>query len=111
MSRTCDVLEDCHAVRRFVHAGGVAVADVADRPGSVPGCLPPAWNMPMMDGMAFPRAPREEFGQHSPSVAFRTTENDIGQIEAAISNGAGKHVMKRYDEDNRTGEFAQVGLL
>ena len=68
-------------------------------------------NMPVMNGLEFLIALRREFGPDNPPVVFCTTENDIGHIEQAITNGAQEFIMKPFDEEILVGKFAQVGLL
>ena len=77
----------------------------------IPDCILLDWNMPVMDGLTFLKALRQEFGPDNPPVVFCTTENDISHIEAAISSGAQEYIMKPFDEEILTGKFAQVGLL
>ena len=122
MSRTCLVVDDSRVVRkvarRILEANGFAVAEAADGQialeacrQSLPDCVLLDWNMPVMDGLSFLRALRQEFGPNDPPVVFCTTENDMGHIETAILNGAQEYIMKPFDEDILTGKFAQVGLL
>ena len=69
------------------------------------------WNMPVMDGITFLRALREEFGPDNPTVIFCTTENDMAHIEMAITSGAQEYIMKPFDEDILVGKLGQAGLL
>ena len=122
MSRTCLVVDDSRVVRkvarRILESKGFEVTEAADGQKALdacrehlPDCVLLDWNMPVMDGMAFLRALRTEFGPDNPPVVFCTTENDLGHIEEAISNGAQEYIMKPFDEDILTGKLAQVGLL
>jgi two-component system, chemotaxis family, chemotaxis protein CheY len=122
MTRTCLVVDDSRVVRkvarRILEAHGFAVTEAVDGQKALdachehlPDCVLLDWNMPIMDGLQFLRALRKEFGPNNPPVVFCTTENDIGHIEIAISNGAQEYIMKPFDEDILTGKFAQVGLL
>jgi two-component system, chemotaxis family, chemotaxis protein CheY len=122
MTRTCLVVDDSRVVRkvarRILEAHGFAVTEAVDGQKALDAChehLPECvlldWNMPIMDGLQFLRALRKEFGPNNPPVVFCTTENDIGHIEIAISNGAQEYIMKPFDEDILTGKLAQVGLL
>ena len=122
MARTCLVVDDSRVVRkvarRILESNGFEVAEAADGQlalnacrDQLPDCILLDWNMPVMDGLSFLRALRKEFGPDNPPVVFCTTENDIGHIEAAISNGAQEYIMKPFDEDILTGKLAQVGLL
>jgi two-component system chemotaxis response regulator CheY len=122
MSRTCLVVDDSRVVRkvarRILESNGFEVAEAADGQlalescrTAMPDCILLDWNMPVMDGITFLKALRQEFGPDNPTVVFCTTENDIGHIEAAISCGAQEYIMKPFDEDILIGKFGQVGLL
>jgi two-component system, chemotaxis family, chemotaxis protein CheY len=122
MARTCLVVDDSRVVRkvarRILEANGFAVAEAEDGQqaltacrGRLPDCVLLDWNMPVMDGLAFLKALRQEFGPDNPAVVFCSTENDMSHIEAAIMGGAQEYIMKPFDEDILTGKFAQVGLL
>jgi two-component system, chemotaxis family, chemotaxis protein CheY len=122
MTRTCLVVDDSRVVRkvarRILEAHGFAVTEAVDGQKALdachehlPDCVLLDWNMPIMDGLQFLRALRKEFGPNNPPVVFCTTENDIGHIEIAISNGAQEYIMKPFDEDILTGKLAQLGLL
>jgi two-component system chemotaxis response regulator CheY len=122
MARTCLVVDDSRVVRkvarRILEANGFEVTEAADGQlaldavrSRIPDCILLDWNMPVMDGLTFLKALRQEFGPDNPPVVFCTTENDISHIEAAISSGAQEYIMKPFDEDILTGKFAQVGLL
>jgi two-component system, chemotaxis family, chemotaxis protein CheY len=122
MARTCFVVDDSRVVRkvarRILEANGFAVPEAEDGEQALAACcgrLPDRvlldWNMPVMDGLAFLKALRQEFGPDNPAVVFCSTENDMSHIEAAITGGAQECIMKPFDEDILTGKFAQVGLL
>ena len=122
MSRTCLVVDDSRVVRkvarRILESKGFEVTEAADGQKALdacrehlPDCVLLDWNMPVMDGMAFLRALRKEFGPDNPPVVFCTTENDLEHIEAAISNGAQEYIMKPFDEQILVGKFEQAGLL
>ncbi len=69
------------------------------------------WNMPVMDGIDFLSALREESGGDQPVVVFCTTENDYDHISRAISAGADEYVMKPFDREIIEAKFQEVGLL
>ena len=69
------------------------------------------WNMPVMNGIDFLAALREENGGDKPVVVFCTTENDIDHISRAIKAGADEYVMKPFDRDIIEAKFQEVGLL
>jgi two-component system chemotaxis response regulator CheY len=120
--RTCLVVDDSGVVRkiarRILEGYGFAVREAAD--GSLalescrqqmPDCVLLDWNMPVMNGIEFLKALRQEYGPVNPPVLFCTTENDISFIEQAIEYGAQEFIMKPFDADILMGKFAQVGLV
>jgi len=121
-NRVCLVVDDSRVVRkvarRILEAQGYAVEEAED--GAValascrrklPDCVLLDWNMPVMNGIEFLKALRQEFGPDNPPVLFCTTENDISFIEQAIEHGAQEFIMKPFDADILQGKFEQVGLL
>ncbi len=69
------------------------------------------WNMPVMDGLDFLAALRNEAGGDRPKVIFCTTENDSDHIVRAISAGANEYIMKPFDRDIIEAKFQEVGLI
>jgi two-component system chemotaxis response regulator CheY len=121
MARTCLVVDDSRVVRkvarRILEANGYTVAEAGDGQQALDACraeLPDIvlldWNMPVMDGITFLRALREEFGPDNPMVIFCTTENDMAHIEMAMTSGAQEYIMKPFDEDILVGKLSQAGL-
>ncbi|MCW3472970.1 response regulator [Limobrevibacterium gyesilva] len=121
-ARLCLVVDDSRVVRkvarRILEAHGFAVEEAEDGRAALdacrrrlPGCVLLDWNMPVMNGIEFLKALRQEFGPDRPPVLFCTTENDISFIEQAIESGAQEYIMKPFDADILVGKFAQVGLL
>lgn len=122
VSKTCLVVDDSRVVRkvarRILESQGFAVREAEDGQQALIACraeMPDSvlldWNMPVMNGIEFLKALRQEFGPGQPPVMFCTTENDISFIEQAITHGAQEFIMKPFDEDILLGKFAQVGLL
>ena len=68
------------------------------------------WNMPVMSGMEFLRALRQNRLAAQPKVVFCTTENDIAHIRAAIDAGADEYVMKPFDRDTLQTKLQIVGV-
>ena len=121
-THTCLVVDDSRVVRkvarRILEARGFAVREAADGQIALDSCrveMPDSvlldWNMPVMHGLEFLKALRQEFGPERPPVMFCTTENDISFIEQAIESGAQEFIMKPFDEEILLGKFAQVGIL
>ncbi len=69
------------------------------------------WNMPVMDGLEFLTALRDEQGGDAPVVVFCTTENDVAHIARAIRAGANEYIMKPFDKDIVEAKFQEVGLI
>ena len=69
------------------------------------------WNMPVMSGIDFLRALREEDNGDEPIVVFCTTENDMAHIRIAMESGADEYIMKPFDREIIEAKFAQVGLM
>ena len=122
MTHTCLVVDDSRVVRkvarRILEAHNFTVAEAADGQealescrANLPDCVLLDWNMPVMDGLAFLKAVRAEFGPDNPPVVFCTTENDMTHILEAMENGAQEYIMKPFDEEILIGKFTQVGLL
>jgi len=121
MARNCLVVDDSRVVRkvarRILEANGYMVSEAGDGQQALDACragLPDFvlldWNMPVMDGIAFLKALRGEFGPDNPPVIFCTTENDMAHIEMAISSGAREYIMKPFDEELLMGKIGQAGL-
>ena len=122
MGQSCLVVDDSRVVRkvarRILESHGFTVEEAEDGQialeacrRAMPGCVLLDWNMPVMNGLEFLKALREEFGPDNPPVLFCTTESDIDRIEQAIAHGAQEFIMKPFDEAILTDKFAQVGLL
>jgi two-component system chemotaxis response regulator CheY len=104
MARSALVVDDSRVVRkvarRILEAHGCTVVEAGDGQQALDACragLPDFvlldWNMPVMDGITFLRALRDEFGPENPPVIFFTTENDMAHIEMAITCGAQEYIM------------------
>ena len=120
--RVCLVVDDSRVVRkvarRILESRGFVVEEAEDGSQALDACrraMPGSvlldWNMPVMNGLEFLKALREEFGPGNPPVLFCTTENDIDRIEQAIEHWAHEFIMKPFDEAILVGKFEQVGLL
>lgn len=118
----CLVVDDSSivrkAARRFLEGFGFAVREAADGSQALNACreaLPDLvlldWNMPVMDGIAFLRAARAEYGQDRPIVVLCTTENAQARIVEALEAGAQEYVMKPFDAEILGDKLSQLGLL
>ena len=68
------------------------------------------WNMPVMTGIEFLIALRQQPGGDKPKVVFCTTENDVAHIREAISAGADEYVMKPFDHETLQIKLQLVGF-
>jgi two-component system chemotaxis response regulator CheY len=118
---SCLVVDDSAVVRkvarRILEAHGFAVEEANNGAVALESChrhLPDVvlldWNMPVMNGIEFLKALRQEYGPDRPLVVFCTTESEIRFIEEAIANGAQEFIMKPFDEEILMGKFAQIGM-
>lgn len=121
-SRQCLVVDDSRVVRkaarRFMEGFGFHVREAADGSEALVACrelLPEIvlldWNMPVMDGLAFLRAARAEFGLDHPVIILCTTEIAFERIMEALEAGAQEYVMKPFDAEILKGKLSQIGLL
>ena len=122
MAHVCLVVDDSRVIRkvarRILEAHDFDVAEAGDGQqaldacrANMPDCVLLDWNMPVMDGLAFLKQLRSEYGPDRPTVVFCTTETEMSSIEQAISSGAQEYIMKPFDEEILLGKLEQVGLL
>lgn len=120
--RTCLVVDDSKVVRkvarRILEAQGYRVEEAEDGAQALalcrdhlPSCVLLDWNMPVMNGIEFLKALREEVGPERLPVLFCTTETEMPFIEQALAEGAQEYIMKPFDAEILVGKFEQVGLL
>jgi two-component system chemotaxis response regulator CheY len=69
------------------------------------------WNMPVMDGLSFLKALREEPLERQPVVVMCTTENDMARIVEAMQAGANEYIMKPFTEDIVRDKLEGTGVL
>ena len=119
---TCLVVDDSRlvrkAARRILEGLGFQVREAGDGAEALAACraaMPRAvlldWNMPVMDGIAFLRAARAEFGPDRPVVMLCTTEAAMERIVEALEAGAQEYVMKPFDAALLQDKLIQAGLL
>lgn len=118
----CMVVDDSGVIRkvacRILEEMDFATSEAVDGQDALEKCrasMPDAilldWNMPVMSGIDFLRALRQEDGGGNPVVVFCTTENDVSHITEAIEAGANEFIMKPFDRDIVEAKFAEVGLV
>ena len=120
--KRCLIVDDSKVIRmvarKILQELGFETEEAADGKIALEACqrqMPDAvlldWNMPVMNGLEFLVALRQEPGGDAPIVVFCTTENDIAHIQQAIEKGANEYIMKPFDSEIIQSKFAQVGLL
>ena len=69
------------------------------------------WNMPRVDGITFMRELRTMPGGTAPTILFCTANNDLEDVQTALTEGADEYIMKPFDRDIIEAKFLQVGLI
>jgi two-component system, chemotaxis family, chemotaxis protein CheY len=120
--KTCLVVDDSRVIRKVTcrilkdlsfeteEAGNGEMALIACR-RKMPDVILLDWNLPLMTGMEFLRALRNETNGAHPVVLFCTTENDVAHITEALAAGADEYIMKPFDREIIEEKFAEVGLM
>jgi two-component system chemotaxis response regulator CheY len=119
--RSCLIVDDSKVIRKvarhILETLDFAVDEAEDGrqaldrvEASLPDVILLDWNMPVMSGMEFLRALRQNDYSVQPKVVFCTTENDIAHIRAAIAAGADEYVMKPFDRDTLHSKLQIVGV-
>ncbi len=120
--KTCLVVDDSRVIRkvarRILEDLGFQIEEAGDGQEALVQCraaMPDAvlldWNMPVMNGLEFLRALRQEPGGDQPVVVFCTTENELDRIVEAMNAGANEYIMKPFDGDIIQAKFAEAGLV
>lgn len=121
-NKTCLVVDDSKMIRRVatrilrdlkidaIEAGDGREAMRICR-SSMPDAILLDWNMPIMDGLSFLKALREEPNGTDPIVVFCTSERDVLKISEALNAGADEYVMKPFDSDIIESKFFEAGLV
>ena len=120
--KQCLVVDDSRVIRkvarRILEELNFSITEAEDGETALSRCneqMPDAilldWNMPVMNGLDFLLALRNQEGGKAPVVVFCTTENDMDHISLAISAGADEYIMKPFDREILEAKFQEVGLL
>ncbi len=116
----CLVVDDSRVVRkvarRILEQNGFAVREAENGADALevcrhglPRCVLLDWNMPVMDGLAFLKALRTEFGPDQPPVLFCTTENERSFIAEALAQGAQARLWPSCGLAERVGDGVAQG--
>jgi two-component system chemotaxis response regulator CheY len=120
-ARQCLIVDDSRMIRKLsrqiVESIGFQVAEAEDGQEALARCkvLKPDlilldWNMPVMTGIEFVTALRQQEGGWKPRVVFCTTENDPGHISAGIEAGADEYVIKPFDHTTLLTKLQRIGV-
>jgi two-component system, chemotaxis family, chemotaxis protein CheY len=68
------------------------------------------WNMPVMDGLEFVLAARQDRRFDEMAIVMVTTESEEKQVERAISAGASEYLMKPFSPEAFAAKLVNLGL-
>lgn len=68
------------------------------------------WNMPVMDGLEFIQAVREERAWDSLRLMMVTTETESEQVQRAIAAGANEYLMKPFTAEVLVAKLTLMGV-
>ena len=119
--KTCLIVDDSKVIRKvarhILETLDFAVAEAGDGREALSYCRNTCpdvilldWNMPVMSGMEFLRALKQEQLASRPKVVFCTTENGMAHIRAAVEAGADEYVMKPFDRETLHSKLQIVGV-
>lgn len=120
--KTCLVVDDSKVIRKVarqlleslkfkVEEAGNGQEALDQCKANLPDFILLDWNMPVMSGIEFLAALKEEVLSSRPKIIFCTTENGIAHIREAIEAGADEYVMKPFDRDTLESKLNLVGLV
>jgi len=68
------------------------------------------WNMPVMNGVEFIRAAREDRRFDSMPIMMVTSESELDRVAEALESGANEYVMKPFTSEMISEKLAILGL-
>ena len=86
------------ALSKLSEAGAVSVAIVD-------------WNMPVMNGLEFVRAMRQNPAYKDVRVLMSTTETERERVREALAAGADDYIMKPFSKEAMRDKLAALGLV
>lgn len=107
------------AVRRIVESLGFAVDEAEngqqaleylEKSGPPDGILLDLM-MPVMDGLSFLRAIRQDPRFQQITVVVCTTKSAMPEIQAAVEAGANEYIMKPFTDEILADKLRQAGIL
>ena len=110
MPKTCLIVDDSKVIRKvarhILETLEYSVSEAGDGREALEMCRTSRpdvilldWNMPVMSGIEFLRAAREDPSLAQTRIVFCTTENGSAHITAAIDAGADEYIMKPFDRE------------
>ncbi len=122
MPKTCLIVDDSKVIRKVARhmfeALDFSVSEACDGSealamcaASMPDLILLDWNMPVMNGIEFLRAIRDERGPDTPKIVFCTTENGAADLNIAIEAGADEYVMKPFDRETLEAKLSFIGAV
>jgi two-component system chemotaxis response regulator CheY len=119
--RQCLIVDDSRMIRKvsrqIVESLGYQVTEAEDGREALARCerakpdlILLDWNMPVMTGIEFVAALRQQEGGWNPRVVFCTTENDPAYIKAGIEAGADEYVIKPFDPPTLLAKLQAIGV-
>ena len=120
-TRNCLIVDDSRMIRKvsrqIVESLGFQVTEAENGQEALARCerakpdlILLDWNMPIMGGLEFVAALRQQEGGWTSRVVFCTTENDPAYIKAGIEAGADEYVIKPFDPPTLLSKLKGIGL-
>ncbi|HET7328544.1 MAG TPA: response regulator [Nocardioidaceae bacterium] len=92
-------------------ADGRQALDVLASTGDDPPALATVdWNMPVMDGLTFVQAVRQQSQWRQLTLVMVTTESEHGQIVRALAAGAHEYLIKPFTPEALADKLELLGL-
>ncbi|MDF2965215.1 MAG: two-component response regulator [Rickettsiaceae bacterium] len=102
------MLEKFSITCREAENGQVALEECAKQ---LPNFIILDWNMPVMTGIEFLKAFKQNGANPGVVVIVCTTENELDKIQAALQSGASEYIMKPFDEMILKDKLIQTGII
>jgi two-component system chemotaxis response regulator CheY len=120
--KTCLVVDDSSVIRkvarRILEDLDFDVSEAEDGQQALDSCrqqMPDLilvdWNMPVLGGVDFLSALRQQPAGKKPKIVFCASENDVAHIARAIRAGADDYILKPFDRDIVEAKLQEVGML
>jgi two-component system chemotaxis response regulator CheY len=118
--RHCLIVDDSRMIRKFtrtiLEGLGYKVAEAENGEEALGRCkaaMPDLilldWNMPVMSGVEFVSALRQEQASLRPKVVFCTSNADTDHIRKGIEAGADEYIIKPFDQPTLQAKLQRIG--